>query len=597
MEPTELTGSDATQSLAGAGEDPGSREALLQVLDTLASVTEGLLAASVHRDLYDAHARVAEDRFNLAVLGEFKRGKSTLINALLDRELLPTGVVPLTSAVTLITPGSQDRLIVNYADGRALEHPVGELAEYVTEAGNPNNRRGVEFARVELDHDLLRAGLQLVDTPGIGSIHSHNTEVARAFLPRVDAALCVLDAGQPLSDAERHLLADAARRIPRLVMVVNKIDHLDAPDRPVAVTFVRSALEDLLGSTDPELYAVSARHGDGLGPLRERLLALASGEREALLLRSVAGIGHSVALSGAQAARFEAQAIRLPLEELATRARDFERRIAELRAASTEAGDLLERGAERALRALVNEPLQAHARSQEAELRAALRDRATAMGTRCSPRELAHELQTWSDNLVRTTFAELVPQFEAAIAAELTELQSRYAARVREIVEAVHAAAEDVFGARGGQALPETGLRTPSRFSFKLHDVENTLDIIVGFGRTLTPGALGRRLVVRDAEQRLIDMSDRHAGRLRSELSERVTRAVRDYRRDLAVAVEEAVDAIRDAVHRATEERRLGQRRSDARLRELVQIECECERVAQLMGRWRPGGSDTAERA
>ena len=69
----------------------------------------------------------------------------------------------------------------------------------MTEARNPGNRLGVELARVELEHDLLRAGLELVDTPGIGSIHSHNTEVARGFLPRVDAALCVLDAGQPLS--------------------------------------------------------------------------------------------------------------------------------------------------------------------------------------------------------------------------------------------------------------------------------------------------------------------------------------------------------------------------------------------------------------
>ncbi|MGH2895703.1 MAG: dynamin family protein, partial [Solirubrobacteraceae bacterium] len=216
-----LTGSDVTQSLAGAGEDSESRPALLDALDALLSVTEGLLAASAHRDLHDAHTRVAQDRFNLAVLGEFKRGKSTLINALLGRELLPTGVLPLTSAVTLIAPGPRDRLIVHYADGRALEHPVSELPEYVTEARNPNNRLGVELARLELDHELLRAGLQLVDTPGIGSIHSHNTEVARAFLPRVDAALCVLDAGQPLADAERRLLADATRRIPRLMMVVN----------------------------------------------------------------------------------------------------------------------------------------------------------------------------------------------------------------------------------------------------------------------------------------------------------------------------------------------------------------------------------------
>ena len=97
--------------------------------------------------------------------------------------------------------------------------------------------------------------------------------------------------------------------------------------------------------------------------------------------------------------------------------------------------------------------------------------------------------------------------------------------------------------------------------------------MIVGFGRTAAPGMLGRRLVVRDAEQRLIDMTDRHAGRLRSELAERATSAAHEYRRDLTTAVDEAVETIRAAVDRATEDRRRGQRRADARLEKLSQIE------------------------
>ncbi len=579
-----LTGSEAAQSPL-AGQGTSARSSALDALGTLLTLTEGMVPAGARRDLRDAHARICTDRFNLAVLGEFKRGKSTLINALLDRELLPTGVVPLTSVVTAIAAGPGDRLVVRYADGRSLERPLAELAQYVTEAGNPHNRLGVELARLELDHELLRAGLELVDTPGVGSIHGHNTDVARQFLPRVDAALCVLDAGQPLSDAERRMLSDAARRIPRLMIIVNKIDHLDQADRAVALEFVRSTLEGQLGSSGVELYGVSARHHEGLAPLRARLLELACGERESLLLRSVAGVGHDVAHSGAQAARFEAQAIQLPLDELASRARRFDQRIAELRAAGAEAGDLLERGIDRALASRVNEPLQAHARRHEAELRRAVRQRAAEL-PRCSPRELANELQAWIDDCVRAAFADLVPRFESAIADELTVLETRYAARVRDILEEVQAAAQDVFGVRAGEVLPETGLRAPSRFSFKLHDVENALDMIVGFGRTVAPGMLGRRLVVRDAEQRLIEMTDRHAGRLRSELAERATRAAHEYRRDLTTAVDESAEAIGAAVDRATEERRRGQRTADARLKQLSQIERDCDHLARQMQRW-----------
>lgn len=110
--------------------------------------------------------------------------------------------------------------------------------------------------------------------------------------------------------------------------------------------------------------------------------------------------------------------------------------------------------------------------------------------------------------------------------------------------------------------------------------------MIVGVGRTLAPGALGRKLVVRDAEQHLVDMTDRHAGRLRSELAQRVSQATHGYRRDLASAVSDAVDAIRGGVDRATEDRRQGERHANARLWDLVQIERQCDSLAQQMDRW-----------
>jgi len=559
--------------------DITSRHGVLALLEELLSCAAGLLPDAGRRNLADARTRVAQDRFNLVVLGEFKRGKSTLINALLERDLLPTGVVPLTSVVTAIGAGDDDRLIITYSDGHDREQPVEQLAEYVTEACNPGNRLGVELARIELDHELLRSGLELVDTPGIGSIHSHNTDVARGFLPRVDAAVCVLAADQPLSESERELFVEAAQRVPRLLTVVNKIDHLDREDRDVAVQFVRCALKELAGGVEPELFAVSARERAGLAPLRDRLRRLAREEREALLLQSVAGLAGSAAGEIARAARFEAHAIELPLDELESRAQLFEQRIEELRVASAEAGDLLDRGVALVVQRQVNEPLGEHARREEARLRSALRERVGELRD-ASPRELSTALERWIDTTIRADFDELVPSFEAAIADRLIELEQRYALRVERILEQVQKIAEDVFGVRAADVLPATGLQTPSQFSFKLTDVEHALDILVGFGRTVTPGALGRRLVVRDAEQRLIEMTDRHAGRLRSQLADRVSAAARDYRRELAAAVDEAIAAIRRAIDRAVEDRRRGEEHARARLEELAQIARRCEQLA-----------------
>jgi ribosome biogenesis GTPase A len=584
------SGADAQRSSsAESGGDLDRRHQMLATLEELLGLAGGLIAESTHRNLAAARARVDEDRFNLVVLGEFKRGKSTLINALLEREVLPIGVVPLTSVVTAIGAGERDRLVIRYTDGREEDRPLADLADYVTEARNPENRLGVELARIALDNDLLQAGLEIVDTPGIGSIHSHNTQVARDFLPRVDAAIGVLDAGQPLSEGERQLFVEAVRRVPRLLMVVNKIDHLDDDDRPVAVEFVRAALRELLREAEPELFAVSARRREGIGPLLARLRRLASEERQALLLRSVAGLASSVALDTAQAARFESHAIELPLEELTARSRLFEERIGELRAASAEAGDLLDRGISRAIEETINVPLKEHSRKESARLRTALRQYVQELGRR-SPRELSNELEVWIDATVREDFGQLIPLFESSIADQLTELERRYAGRVQRILEQVQEVAEDVFGARASDVLPEAGLRAPSRFSFKLKDVEHALDILVGFGRTVTPGALGRRLVLRDAEQRLIEMTDRHAGRLRSELASRVSEAARAYHRELSTAVKEAIDAIRAAIDRAGDDRRRGEQHTHARLEQLAQIERRCSGLAEQLAVLAAGG-------
>jgi hypothetical protein len=78
------------------------------------------------------------------------------------------------------------------------------------------------------------------------------------------------------------------------------------------------------------------------------------------------------------------------------------------------------------------------------------------------------------------------------IAEQLTELERRYAERIERVLEEVQHVTEEVFGTRASDVWPDTGLRAPPRFSFKLTDVENALDMLVGLGRTITPGALGR---------------------------------------------------------------------------------------------------------
>lgn len=108
------------------------------------------------RDLF---VRLAEDRFNLAVVGRFGRGKSSLMNALIGVERLPTGILPLTSVITTVVYGSTEKVIIHY-EGRHLATTIDldELPEFITQRANPGNVRGVRTAEVQLPAELLRRG-------------------------------------------------------------------------------------------------------------------------------------------------------------------------------------------------------------------------------------------------------------------------------------------------------------------------------------------------------------------------------------------------------------------------------------------------------
>ena len=120
--------------------------------------------------------RHAEDRFNLALIGGFSRGKSSLVNAILGVDRLPTGIVPLTSVITSVSCGTVDRAVLRYKSS-ILDQDISltDLREYITQTGNPGNSNGIREAEIQLPAEFLRRGFHFVDTPGLGSAIRENT--------------------------------------------------------------------------------------------------------------------------------------------------------------------------------------------------------------------------------------------------------------------------------------------------------------------------------------------------------------------------------------------------------------------------------------
>jgi ribosome biogenesis GTPase A len=110
----------------------------------------------------------------VACVGQFKRGKSTLLNALVGQEVLPSGVVPVTTVPTILRSGErlEARVRTEAAEWQAI--PAGAVEEYVSEEKNPQNAKGVAAIEVFLPSPLLSTGMCLVDTPRLGSVFAAN---------------------------------------------------------------------------------------------------------------------------------------------------------------------------------------------------------------------------------------------------------------------------------------------------------------------------------------------------------------------------------------------------------------------------------------
>ena len=242
----------------------------------LANLAQELGADPVAEEARELAVRVSEGRFYVACIGQFKRGKSTLLNALVGHEVVPTGFVPVTAVPTVIRFGDQPHARVRMRDGDWRDIAMTDLKEYVTEELNPENKKAVDGAEVFVPSPLLSSGMCFVDTPGLGSVFTGNTATTQAFIPHIDAALVVVGADPPIAGEELALVESIGTQVQDLILVINKADRTSDPERAAAAKFTREVLEKRLHRPIGEVFEVSAAERmEDRGPLRdwERLLA------------------------------------------------------------------------------------------------------------------------------------------------------------------------------------------------------------------------------------------------------------------------------------------------------------------------------------
>ncbi|MBN1420709.1 MAG: dynamin family protein [Planctomycetes bacterium] len=596
----QISSPDEVLSEQGLGPSPSDLRTVLEHAARLLSGLEQGFEGHA-RGMADLLERLDAGRFHLAVLGQFKRGKSTLLNALLGEPLLPASVVPLTAIPTFIGSGESTRARVLFlADDAAPEVFRGPaaglpafLARFVTEEANPKNRLGVSHVEVFHPAPILRKGVLLIDTPGIGSTFRHNTEATLNFLPQCDAAVFLVSADPPVTEVEVAFLKQVRSKVSRLFFILNKVDYLSDSERRTALEFFKRALREDIGlGEDVPVFCVSARRGleakqasdaalwaeSGMAEVEAHLVEFLASEKTRALREALSRKAADVVSDALMRLRLEVRSLRMPLDELRDRLGAFERRLADVERERVAARDLLSGDQRR-----MHEALEEHADALRKKARGYLEGIVRETAAKVDPleideREVGQALAEAIPGFFEHQTGETTAQFETRTAEALRPHQKR----ADDLIESIRRAASELF--RVPYHAPESsGAFALARDPYWVTHRWNASPILI------PPSLLDRFLPARTRRQRIrrrvmgqvAELVIPNVENLRWAIYQSIDRTFLRFGRTLDERLADTISATHGAIRAAMARRK---ERAEATADEMARLEAAADVLTDIQG-------------
>ena len=529
-------------------------------LDELIAIEEVDSAAC-----HELKEKLASQTFNILVVGQFNRGKTTLINALIGEALLPVGVIPLTSVVTVLSYGETPAIKVCFQDGRCVESTTESLADYVTERGNPHNTKGVKEVAVSYPSPWLKDGVRLVDTPGIGSVYSHNTDLAYRFLPKADAVLFLLCADQPVSQAELDFLRDVREYAQRIFFLLNKADYLSEIELQDAVIFARSAIAEAMGS-EPFISPLSARLAlegklNGSTELIEisllphfftKLQAFLQKEKgEALIASVIANLLRIISQAHFRC-ELELKSLTTPLDELQEKIRTFEEKMRDVRLAREEFGILLEGEAKRLVSKIIDPNLDAFKTNLVREVSDFV-ERYFVEHQEMPARELCKALEEEIIREIREAFDTWRSKEDETVGVAFESLCARFTTRINDMVDELFRFSAELFAIPFDAVRADSLWTAKSGFYYKFWSEPGSLVVLTSSVIMLLPRFLSENIILKKMKGQVHETVDTQSGRVRYDFTVRLDKSVRAFRQEMLRRIEATVESIENALQKGTE--------------------------------------------
>ncbi|HCA26940.1 MAG TPA: dynamin [Betaproteobacteria bacterium] len=513
-------------------------------------------------DKIDSHA------FNLVVVGEFKRGKSSITNALIGANLLPVGVTPLTAIATILSYSDRLTIQVVYQNDQQASIDAENLWEYVTEKGNPKNEKEVREVQVGYPSAWLKNGVRLVDTPGIGSVYQHNSAVTYSFLPKADAVLFLLSVDQPIGQAEYDFLKTVGEYAEKIFFLLNKADILaDDEELRESVAFSSRVIAEALGK-QALVFPLSARlalkaqaqHSDTL--LAQSQFPAFSEALERFLMKEkgnvfVSSVTRRLVRLVSQA-RFTTelaqQSLHTPIEELQRKIALFEKKREEVAQEKSDFVILLEGESKKRLDHAVTEDVENFKTELAQTIDAAIQKKFKEI--RQSPSRVLYEtLERYVIDETQKAYDAWREKEDDKLSAAFHALCARFIAKIDDTVDELFRFSSALFAIPFDVVRAKSEWSMQSHFYYKFWSEPVSLQIITSSFILALPKRVGDKLILNAVRKYGNDMVEMQAGRIRYDFSQRLDHSMRAFRASMLARIDTTLAGIESAVRKGVEMR------------------------------------------